>query len=112
FDFTPDAKAVLIGTNENGEFQEALRHDLATGENTPLIQADWDVSFVFYSPTGRYRVSGLNEDAKTALTLLDTATDRPVALSGLPDGDIGNVRFSDDERSIAFTVSSDTSPAD
>jgi dipeptidyl aminopeptidase/acylaminoacyl peptidase len=112
FDFTPDSKAVLIGTNQNGEFQQAIRHDLASGANTPLIQADWDVSFVFYSPTGRYRVSGLNADAKTELTLLDATTGQPVALTGLPDGDIGNVRFSDDEKTIAFTVSSDTSPAD
>lgn len=112
YDFTPDSKAVLIGTDQNGEFQQAFRHDLATGAVTPLIQADWDVSFVFYSPSGRYRVSGLNADAKTELTLLDTTANRPVALSGLPDGDIGNVRFSEDEKTIAFTVSSDTSPSD
>lgn len=112
FDFTPDSKAVLIGTDQNGEFQQAIRHDLASGANTPLIQADWDVSFVFYSPSGRYRVSGLNADAKTELTLLDATTSQPVALTGLPDGDIGNVRFSEDEKTIAFTVSSDTSPAD
>ncbi|MFN3836887.1 MAG: S9 family peptidase [Brevundimonas sp.] len=112
YDFTPDSKAVLIGTDQNGEFQAAIRHDLSTGATTPLIQADWDVSFVFYSPSGRYRVSGLNADAKTELTLLDATTNRPVALTGLPDGDIGNVRFSDNETRIAFTVSSDTSPAD
>jgi len=112
FDFTPDSKAVLIGTDQNGEFQQAIRHDLASGANTPLIQADWDVSFVFYSPSGRFRVSGLNADAKTKLTLLDATTSQPVAMTGLPDGDIGNVRFSEDEKTIAFTVSSDTSPAD
>ena len=112
YDFTPDSRAVLIGTDEGGEFTQAWRHDLATGGKTPLIQADWDTMFVFHSPSGRYRVSALNADAKTELTLLDTSTDRPVALTGLPDGDIGQVRFSDDERRIAFTVSSDTSPAD
>ncbi|MFN6981125.1 MAG: S9 family peptidase [Brevundimonas sp.] len=112
YDFTPDSKAVLIGTDQNGEFQQAFRHDLATGAVTPLIQANWDVSFVFYSPSGRYRVSALNADAKTELTLLDSTANRPVALTGLPDGDIGNVRFSEDEKTIAFTVSSDTSPAD
>ena len=112
YDFTPDSAAVLIGTNEQGEFTQALRHDLATGQRTTLVQADWDVSFVFFSPSGRYRVSGLNADAKTELTLLDTTTGRPVALSGLPDGDIGSVRFNDDESRIAFTVASDTSPSD
>jgi dipeptidyl aminopeptidase/acylaminoacyl peptidase len=112
FDFTPDSKAILIGTDQDGEFTQAIRHDLPTGTNSPLIQADWDVSFVFYSPSGRYRVSGLNADAKTDLTLLDTTTNQSVALTGLPDGDIGSVRFTADESRIAFTVSSDTSPSD
>lgn len=112
YDFTPDSKAVLIGTDENGEFQQAIRHDLTTGQTTPLIQADWDVSFVFYSPSGRYRVSALNADAKTELTLLDTITNRPVTLTGLPDGDIGAVRFTEDDSRMAFTVASDTSPSD
>ncbi|WP_421731024.1 alpha/beta fold hydrolase [Brevundimonas sp.] len=112
YDFTPDSKAILIGTNEGGEFTQAIRQDLATGERTPVVQADWDTSFVFYSPSGRYRVSALNADAKTELTLLDTTTNRPVALTGLPDGDIGSVRFTDDESRIAFTVASDTSPSD
>ncbi|MFN9967025.1 MAG: alpha/beta fold hydrolase, partial [Lysobacteraceae bacterium] len=31
---------------------------------------------------------------------------------GLPDGDIGSVRFSPDEARVAFTVASDTSPSD
>ena len=112
YDFTPDGKSLLIGTNQNGEFTEALTHDLATGASTPLIQAHWDVMFVSYSPSGRYRVSALNADAKTQLTLLDTTTGRPVTLRGLPDGDVGQVRFSPDEKTLAFTVSSDTSPAD
>ena len=112
YDFTPDSAAILIGTDEHGEFQQAIRHDLTTGADTPLIQADWDVAYVSYSPSGRYRVSALNADAKTELTLLDTQTDRPVALTGLPDGDIGSVRFNDDESRLAFTVASDTSPSD
>jgi len=112
YDFTPDGKSILIGTDQGREFVQALTHDLATGASVPLIQADWDVSFVSYSPSGRYRVSALNADAKTELTLLDTTTGQPVALTGLPDGDVGQVRFSADETRLAFTVSSDTSPAD
>lgn len=112
YDFTPDGAALIYATNEHGEFNQAWRHDLATGEKTPFIQADWDVMFVSFSPSGRYRVSAVNADASTRLTLLDTATNTPVALSGVPDGDVGQVRFNGDESMIAFTVSSDTSPAD
>ncbi|HZW16177.1 MAG TPA: S9 family peptidase [Brevundimonas sp.] len=112
YGFTRDSRQLVYGTNEHGEFHQAWTHDLATGAKTPLIQADWDVEFVSYSPSGRYRVSALNADASTELTLLDTTTGQPVRLTGMPDGDIGQVRYNADETRIAFTVSSDTSPND
>jgi dipeptidyl aminopeptidase/acylaminoacyl peptidase len=112
YEFTPDSSALIYGTNENGEWNEAWRRDLATGEVTPLVQADWDVMFVTYSPTGRYQVSALNADASTDLTITDTTTGQAVALSGVPDGDLSSIRFNDDESRIAFAVVSDTSPAD
>ena len=112
YDFTPDSKTLTYGTDQHGEFTQAWNMDLATGKTTPLVKADWDVMFVSYSPTGRYRLSALNADAKTELTVLDTRSNRPLALKGVPDGDIGGVRFSKDEKTVAFTVSSDTSPSD
>ena len=112
YDFTPDSAALIYATDEHGEFNQAWRHDLATGEKAPYLAADWDVMYVAFSPSGRYRVSAVNADASTELTLLDTTTGQPVALTGVPDGDIGQVRFNDDESTVAFTVASDTSPSD
>ena len=112
YDFTRDGRSLILATNEHGEWNQAWTHDLTTGERAPLIQADWDLSSVSYSPSGRYRVSALNADASTELTILDTTTGRPVRLTGVPGGDIGGVRFSADERRMAFTLSSDTSPSD
>ncbi len=68
--------------------------------------------FVVHSPSGRYRVSAVNADASTAVTILDTQTNRPIRLTGAPAGDLAQVRFNRDETRIAFTVASDTSPAD
>jgi dipeptidyl aminopeptidase/acylaminoacyl peptidase len=112
YDFTPDSKQLVYSTDEHGEFTQAWTHDLATGEKKVLITADWDVMFVSYSPSGRYRVSGVNQDASTILTILDQTSGRPVAITGAPAGDVNNVRFNRDESKIAFTVASDTSPAD
>ena len=112
YDFTPDSSGLVLATNEHGEFNQAWTYDLASGRTAPLIQADWDVMFVFWSPSGRYRVSAINADAKTQLTILDTQTNQPVVFTGLPDGDVGGVRFSPDEQTVAFTVVSDTSPSD
>ncbi len=112
YGFTPDSSKLIYATNEYGEFNQAWTYDLATGETAPYLEADWDVSFVSFSPSGRYRVSGVNADAKTVLTLLDQTTGDEVALTGVPDGNLGSIRFSEDESRIAFTVSSDTSPSD
>lgn len=112
YQFTPDGDALIYGTDEHGEFNQAWRYDLATGAKSALIEADWDVMFVVHSPSGRYRVSAVNADASTAVTIFDTQTNRPVRLTGAPAGDLGQVRFNRDETRIAFTVSSDTSPAD
>lgn len=112
YTFTADDNALIYGTDEHGEFNQAWRYDLASGEKTALIAADWDVMFVVNSPSGRYRVSAVNADASTEVTILDTRTNRPVRLSGVPAGDLGGVRFNRDETRVAFTVASDTSPAD
>ena len=112
YDFTPDSKQLVYSTDEFGEYNQAWTYDLASKEKKELIKADWDVMFVMYSPTGKYRVSGINEDASTKLTILDQASGKPVAVTGVPTGDINNVRFNRDESKIAFTVASDTSPAD
>ena len=110
--FTPDGRSLIYGTNETSEFSQAWSFDLATGEKRPLIAADWDVMFVSHSPSGRYRVHALNEDASTRLTITDVHSGRPVMLRGIPEGNPGSVRFNRDETAIAFTVASDTSPND
>ncbi|KPP80433.1 MAG: Prolyl oligopeptidase family protein [Oceanicaulis sp. HLUCCA04] len=112
YTFTPDSSALVYATNEHGEFNQAWTYDLETSERAALIEADWDVMYVSYSPSGNYRVHAINEDGRTAVTLLDTRTGDAVELSGLPDGDLGGVRFSRDETTIALGVSSSTSPAD
>lgn len=111
YGFTPDGKALIYGTDQHGEFTQAWRFDLATGAKSALIEADWDVMYVIHGWSGRYRVHAINADASTAVTITD-AGGKAVKLTGAPAGDLGGVRFSNDETTIAFTVASDTSPAD
>lgn len=111
WDFTPDNATLIFATNEHGEFNQAWTYRLADGEKTPLLTADWDVSYVAYSPTGRYRISGINADARTDVSLFDTESGEAMALPELPPGDLRNVRFSADESRIALIVNGDDSPS-
>ncbi|MCR9077591.1 MAG: S9 family peptidase [Hyphomonadaceae bacterium] len=110
YGFTPDETKLVYSTNEFGEFNQAWTHDLATGEKAPLIEADWDVSFVFYSPSGKYRVHAVNNDGLTDLSITSTDTGEAVTLNGVPEGELSQIRFSRDETRIAFGLNTDTSP--
>lgn len=112
YDFTSDSRQLVYSTNEHGEFTQAWTYTLADGAKAALIAADWDVVFVSFSESGRYRVSGVNADARTVVTILDTQTGKELTLPGLPPGDIGQVRFSRNEQKVALMLSSDTSPSD
>ncbi len=110
YGFTPDENKLVYSTNEFGEFSQAWTHNLESGEKAPLIVADWDVSFVFYSPSGAYRVHAVNNDGLTDLTITNTGTGEAVELNGVPEGELGQIRFSRDESKIAFGLNTDTSP--
>lgn len=112
YEFTRDGATLVYATDEHGEYQQAWSYDIATGHKVPLVTADWDVQFVSFSHSGRYRVSGINADARTQVQILDTASGQALSLPGLPPGDIGQVRFSRDEKRVALMLSSDTSPSD
>jgi len=108
--FTADGQALIYRTNEFGEFAQAWRYDIESGKKTEYLTADWDVAYVNDSPTGRYRVSLINADGASKVTIMDTSTGGPVNLKDLPEGNIGNIRFSKDESRIAFSINGDRAP--
>lgn len=111
YEFSRDNNSLVYASNEHGEFMQAWKYDLQTGESAVLVEAPWDVSYVTYSPSGRYRVTGVNADARTEVTLLDTSSGKQVGLPALPPGDLRNVRFSANESHIALIVNADNSPS-
>ncbi len=111
-EFTPDATKLIYLGDRDGEWTRAYTYDLASGARAELVRGDWDVTYVGYSPSGRYRGSVLNADGSSKVTLSDTRTGTPVKLTGIPAGDLGAMRFTPDEKQVAFTVTSDTSPRD
>lgn len=103
---------LILSTDESSEFAEAWSYNIETGEKKPYVTADWDVSGISYSNTGRYRVESVNADAETKITIMDGRTMSPVDMPDLPAGNVLSVRFSADDSKIAFLLNGDTSPSD
>lgn len=109
--FTPDSRFLSYSTDEFGEFNQAWQYDLESGEKSLLAKADWDVWYVSFSPAGRYRVTGVNADASTEVTLRDLRSGKDFELPGLPPGDLNNIRFFSDDSMVALIVNADNSPS-
>lgn len=109
--FSPDSEKLYFNTNEHSEFQQVWSYDLATGDYKPVVQARWDVWNLYFSENGRYRVTGINEDARTVVSVLDTKTGKQVRLPKLPNGDITGIQISPSETKMAFYINGDRSPS-
>jgi dipeptidyl aminopeptidase/acylaminoacyl peptidase len=110
--FTPDSKSLYYGTDEFSEFRQAWSYELESGERSLVYEDDWDVQFIGFSATGKYRFIGVNVDAVTEIRLTDLETGEAIELPDLPQGDIQNIRFSHDDSQMAFFLNADTQPND
>jgi len=110
--FTPDSKALYYGTDEFSEFRQAWSYELESGERSLVYAEDWDVQFIGFSATGKYRFIGVNVDAVTEIRLTDLDSGEAIDLPDLPQGDIQNIRFSHDDSQMAFFLNADTQPND
>jgi dipeptidyl aminopeptidase/acylaminoacyl peptidase len=109
--FTPDSRELYYSTNEHGEFTQVWSYDLESGERRRVVEADWDVWVVFFSEEGRYRVTVVNEDATTIVTILDTETGETLSIPGLPPSDFAGLGISRSEKRLAFYLTRDRAPA-
>lgn len=109
--FTPDSRKMYFLTDEGREYQALKSYDLATGKTEDVEQADWDIMYSYFSRNGKYRVTGINRDARTEIKIYEVASGQPVELPAMPAGDITGVRFSDDESLMSFFVNSSKSPS-
>jgi dipeptidyl aminopeptidase/acylaminoacyl peptidase len=109
--FDIDSKFLYYLTDAGGEFRYVARYDLASGKTEVVEKAPWDVSYTYFSRNGKYRVTAINEDARTKIKIYDQATGKLVALPQLPNADITGVNISPSEKLMAFYLNGDRSPS-
>ncbi len=108
--FSTDSKSLYYLTDEDSEFDYLVRYDIASGEKEKVFETDWDVMYAYFSRNGKYRIIGINADAKTEIQILNTETGKLLDLPTLPDADISSVSISMSERLMAFYVDGSRSP--
>ena len=111
YGFTPDSKSLLFGANGQSEFVAAYSYNLQSGVTSPYSQADWDISFIYFSDDEQYRVQGVNADASTVISITNLKNGNALQLPELPAGDLRGVTFSDDSKYISFYLNADNSPS-
>ncbi len=108
-DFSNDSKSFYYLTDVGAEFQYLMQYDIASGKRTKVMQEDWDISYTYFSHTGKYRVSGINEDGKTAIKILDTKSNAKVDFPDLGALDISSINISRSEKWMTFYAGSSRS---
>jgi dipeptidyl aminopeptidase/acylaminoacyl peptidase len=111
-EFSHDGARLYYLTDAHGEFMQAWSYTLQGEAHEVVLEADWDVADVSFSEKGRYQVSVVNEEARNALSVLDTSTGQPLALPDPAMGDVTGLVVSPSEARLAFYASGDTSPGD
>ena len=110
-EFDVNSKYLYYHTNDGNEFLYLARYNIATGKKEVVEKAPWDFQFTSFSHNGKYRMSAVNEDARTRITIYDTTSGKFVSLPQLPNADITGVNISPSETSMAFYVNGDRSPS-
>jgi dipeptidyl aminopeptidase/acylaminoacyl peptidase len=108
--FSKDGQHLYYSTDGQGEFNQVWRYELSTGQHSEYLQDDWDINALYFSKSGKYRVTVINEDSSAKVNVINTKTGQALKLPDLPAGNLSRVNFSADESHMSFYLNSDTSP--
>ena len=110
-DFSVDSHSLYYLTDENAEFTYLVQYNIEKKTTSTVDKADWDIMYAYFSRNGTYRVSGINNDAKTEIKIVNTTTGKTLALPRLPNAEITSVNISDSEELMTFYVNGSRSPS-
>jgi len=108
--FSVDSGSLYYLTDENSEFTYLKRYGIESGEREDVEKANWDIMYAYFSYNGKFRVVGINSNAKTEIKVYDTTNEREVVLPVMPDADITSINISNNETMMTFYVNGSRSP--
>jgi len=109
--FNLDNNSLYFTTNEGSEFVYLAKMDLDSKEVEKVYEDNWDVWYSYTSRNEKYRVIGINEDAKTTVKIFDIASGDEVEMPEIDGGSIASISVSKSEKLARLTVSTSASPS-
>jgi len=112
--WSKDGRGVYYASDENGEFQQLIYDELATGKKT-IITGNllWDVDDIALSDNGRRLAYVTNEDGISKLYVFDLQTKwEEMDLPPLPVGLIFGLEFSKDGNELGMTLNTSQTSGD
>ena len=110
-EFDHENKHLYYLSDDGDEFTRVRRYEMKSGRHEDVERASWDILFTQFSYHGKYRVTGINEDGRTVIKVIEHATGRKVKLPELPGGEVNAVAISRSEDLMAFYLRGDRSPS-
>ncbi|MBO0912216.1 MAG: S9 family peptidase [Acidobacteria bacterium] len=110
--FSADGKGVYVTSDRDSEFQRLAYVDLKAKQPKYLDGYSWDVEEARLSRDRARIAFVVNENGLGTLHVLEVATGKELSLPKTPPGLIGGLKWHENNRELAFEVSSARSPSD
>lgn len=110
--FSADGKGVYVTSDRDNEFQRIAYIDLASKQPKYLTNYNWDVASTDLSVNRKLLAFELNENGLSTLHVLDLAKGKELKLPKIPVGVLGAIRWHENNKDLAFSISSAQSPSD
>lgn len=111
--FTKDGKSLIVTSDQDSEFQRLGRYDLAAKTFIPYTaHIRWDVDDFELSKDGKTIAFVTNEDGAGILHLMETKSGKELKTPKLPLGAVSGLNWHENNRDLAFNLSSAKSPLD
>ncbi len=111
--FSKDGKGIYVTTDKDAEFQRLAYLDFATKQPKYLTtKIAWDVETFDLTHDGKRIAFVTDEEGVSVLHVMDTATEKEVALPKLPVGVIGAVRWHRNGQELGFALNNARGPGD
>lgn len=111
-DFSVDDRTLYYTTDEGAEFQYLVAYDIADQSKTTVLKKPWDIVYTYFSESGKYRISGINQDGKTAIEILNTETQQLLPAPDVGDKEITSVNISKAEDMMTLYAGGSNAPSD